>query len=463
MTTMTIEKSRKAPTPALRVPPERIGLGFQGGSFLAGALSTGVVKALIERQIFDRIGAFSGTSAGALVAAMCWKHQLAGTVNELPEQLKQQWLANATGVIPNQQTGDFLKLLDRQWSLNPFYFHLWKELMFVPKLHQAFERWVADYVQPKECMQLLYERYVQEQLAQSLDDWRDRSRSAFNNDERRTRLLVSTTEIHRGEIVVIDDEDLFDALLEAFEIALSERLNNMEREQAIAGARSRAIEVGAEYMSKALMASGSLDDLNGMTRIEEIQGLKNIKHKGHYLDGAWAENPPMKELIDSRIDEIWMVEVFPKKCESEPETHEARQDRKEELWQDALVEQQLYFIRKVNLWLQSERLLDDGRLQDLRQKLIERLNGGDVALLEAFNNGVAHPDYFATSEAKAAEMTKVYRPVTTRCIHLPTELQPLTAGARIVNSPGYLVDKMDVGYASAMRFVSDLPYTLPTP
>lgn len=93
VTQVTIEKTTdetKPPHP--RIPPEKIGLAFQGGCFLAGALSTGVVKALIDSQFFGSVTAFSGTSAGALVAAMCWKHKLSDRVDEiaLAEDLKQQ-------------------------------------------------------------------------------------------------------------------------------------------------------------------------------------------------------------------------------------------------------------------------------------------------------------------------------------------------------------------------------------
>jgi hypothetical protein len=185
------------------------------------------------------------------------------------------------------------------------------------------------------------------------------------------------------------------------------------------------------------------------------------RHKGFYLDGAWAENPPIKELIECGVDEIWMVEVFPRLCSTEPDSHEAREDRKEELWQNALVEQQLYFIRKVDLWLQSGRLIDDQvRLRELRDILEKRLKDGDRALLDAFERGVSHPEAHTTNEQKVNEMTREYRPVETRCISLPPDMQPLTAGARIVNSAPYLLEKMEVGYDNTMRFLSTLPHKL---
>lgn len=66
----------------------------------------------------------------------------------------------------------------------------------------------------------------------------------------------------------------------------------------------------------------------------------------------------------------------------------------------------MYIIRQAKLWLPSKRLIDDDhRLQDL---------------------------------------------------------QPLTAGARTVNSENYLVGKMDVGYGGAMRVMDELLGSPPT-
>lgn len=141
---------------------------------------------------------------------MCWKHKLVlasegGKLTDelklqaelkLADELKGQWLHNAIGAVPNQQTGDFLKLLDRIWSLNPLYFYLWKERALVPTLHQLFERWVQQYVEPEKCMQLLYDRYVLKVLTDAPDDWRSKARQKFKHDTKRPG-LVSCSQHHR--------------------------------------------------------------------------------------------------------------------------------------------------------------------------------------------------------------------------------------------------------------------------
>jgi len=74
--------------------PKRVGIAFQRGSFLAGAVHTGVVQALTEMRVFDseyQPVAFSGTSAGGLVAAVCWEATLAGNFYAAKDVLKKLW------------------------------------------------------------------------------------------------------------------------------------------------------------------------------------------------------------------------------------------------------------------------------------------------------------------------------------------------------------------------------------
>jgi len=60
-----------------------------------------------------------------------------------------------------------------------------------------------------------------------------------------------------------------------------------------------------EFCLEAILASGSLDDINGMTRIEEG------RNRGLYLDGAWGTNPPIRPMLNYNVEQLWLVEVFP--------------------------------------------------------------------------------------------------------------------------------------------------------
>ena len=63
------------------------------------------------------------------------------------------------------------------------------------------------------------------------------------------------------------------------------------------------------------------------------------------------------------------MEVFPKKRETPPKTPAERKDRKDELWQNSLVEHELDDIERVNEWIKSKRLNNkDGRYRHIDVK-----------------------------------------------------------------------------------------------
>ena len=99
---------------------KRVGLAFQGGGFPAGAVGAGVVKYLVENKAFDEydIDVFSGTSAGALVASVCWGHKLKGTIEKAPGILEKQWLHFACGLVPNARIAQMTQLADGSWCVD---------------------------------------------------------------------------------------------------------------------------------------------------------------------------------------------------------------------------------------------------------------------------------------------------------------------------------------------------------
>src|SRR5512147_1715017 len=75
----------------------RVGLAIQGGVVPAGAFAAGVLNGLVDKEAFEKyhICAFSGTSAGAVIATLCWGHMLKGTIDKekdgLRDDLIRQW------------------------------------------------------------------------------------------------------------------------------------------------------------------------------------------------------------------------------------------------------------------------------------------------------------------------------------------------------------------------------------
>jgi NTE family protein len=440
---------------ASMVDGQKLGLAFQGGSFLAGAIGTGVVAALVRAGEFDRATAFSGTSAGALVAAMCWRHKLENQADGLPWDLFRQWMANANGLVPNVHVGTFLKLVDRWLLLNPLYF--WgKELFVIPVMQRLFEDWIIAHVQPEACMRVLFDRHLRWDDASRPADWRRQAAERYRDNADRLWLAIGTAEIRTGRVVTIDDADLFEALLEAYATALRRGLD-------AAAARQQAVSAAGRYMTLALMTSGSLDSVNGITRIDTVDGIDNLDrlHPGDYLDGAYSQNPPIAPLTKAGVDEIWMVEIFPERCDGRLDNNEKREDRKEELLQNAPVQHQYQFINNLNFWIKT------GRLRELDQQeqaaLEHRLRVDSTfrrELIELFEKTEPHAgtgrDESELIEAIGAKVRKPYKTIRTRTIALPAELQPLTDAARIINSPLFLWLMMYRGLRNTYRFLAHL-------
>jgi NTE family protein len=322
----------------MKVEKKRVGLAFQGGGFPAGAIGAGAVKYLVEKKAFDNyeIDVFSGTSAGALVASVCWGHKLRGTIEEAPMTLEKQWMHFAWGLVPDARVAQMAQLLDAVARLHPVY-EFYSENVIVPLMRQLLKDWVLTYIPIDELIVL-----------------RDRA-------EQVPGLTLGAADVLKGEVKVFTEKD---------------------------------------FSLEAILASGSLDEINGLTIIQEGP------NKGDYCDGAWGTNPPLTPLLDYRIDELWLVEFFPQERKNLPQTPAERKERKDELWQNSLVDHELYVIEKVNEWLASGRLNnDDGKYRHIELKRMPML------------------------------------------LDLPS-------GAMFVNSPSFIQDMMAYGYEHAKIFLT---------
>lgn len=304
-------------------PRIKIGVACQGGVLSAGTFDAGVMRGLFEGGVFDeggkyQVAALSGTSSGALVAAVSWAHTVLGRSTEAPEALERMWRHVSYGSFPNNAVVDTALWADRFWDIFPMYRDV-KEWFGVPWMRHLFTGWVDS------CLPMAH---VREELL--------RPTRAMQP----AHLVLGAAEVRKGEVryfhlgprdAVPDDETVY---------------------------------LGAEDLTvDPVLASGSYADVNGYTTIPTGPGA------GTYCDGAWGTNPPLTPLIDCGVEEIWIVEVFPKKRLSIPRTHAQREDRKEELWQNSLVEHERRMIHKVNEWLSDGSLKQDAK----RQIVVKRL------------------------------------------------------------------------------------------
>ena len=77
-----------------------------------------------------------------------------------------------------------------------------------------------------------------------------------------------------------------------------------------------------------------------------------------YWDGLFSQNPPIHDLTDYNINELWVIQINPTACAKVPtETHEIL-DRRNELAGNISMEQELKLIEMIN------RLIAPGKLND---------------------------------------------------------------------------------------------------
>jgi NTE family protein len=78
---------------------------------------------------------------------------------------------------------------------------------------------------------------------------------------------------------------------------------------------------------------------------------------GTYWDGLFSQNPPVRDLLETEPDEIWVIQINPTAIEREPRSIVEIADRRNELAGNLSLYQELSFIE------QTDRLLEEGRLR----------------------------------------------------------------------------------------------------
>ena len=128
---------------------------------------------------------------------------------------------------------------------------------------------------------------------------------------------------------------------------------------------------------------------------------------GTYWDGLFSQNPPVRELVDTRPDELWVIQINPKRWDGEPRTMVEIADRRNELAGNLSLHQELGFIEKVDQLLEEGRLAADGRYKQIVVRLIElsrpRLSRSLGTASKLNRDPAFIRDLIAHGEARAAE------------------------------------------------------------
>jgi NTE family protein len=92
---------------------------------------------------------------------------------------------------------------------------------------------------------------------------------------------------------------------------------------------------------------------------------------GTFWDGLFSQNPPVRELADTRPDEIWVVQINPRDRATEPMSVTEIADRRNELAGNLSLHQELHFIEKIDELLEEGVIAPGGRYKQIMVRIIE--------------------------------------------------------------------------------------------
>lgn len=158
-----------------------------------------------------------------------------------------------------------------------------------------------------------------------------------------------------------------------------------------------------EITADAVLASAAIPTL--FRSVHEAGGV--------YWDGLFSQNPPVRDLLATDPDEIWVIQINAKESPTEPRTILEIADRRNELSGNLSLYQELHFIERI------DSLIEEGHL----------VGGG-------------------------------YKPITIRIIEMARSRESLKLGAasKLNRDPDFLDELIDQGEDRAEEFVAALGF-----
>jgi len=261
----------------------RVAIACQGGGSHT-VFSAGVLQGLLSGLPEDvEIVALSGTSGGAMCAALAWDGLVREDKQVAIEKLQRFWDAIAATELWDKLLNESLLGLVRLRNhmvlpeVSPYAMPTWGEERFREILNQHFD----------------------------FDELRELARRP-----RAPALHIGAVEILTGHF------DVF---------------------------------MGRDLRVECLLASAA---------IPELFRAVTVSGRGVYWDGLFSQNPPIHNLTDHNINELWVIQINPSTCARVPiETHEIV-DRRNELAGNISMEQELTIIEIINRLIAQKKLID---------------------------------------------------------------------------------------------------------
>lgn len=146
---------------------------------------------------------------------------------------------------------------------------------------------------------------------------------------------------------------------------------------------------------------------------------------GVYWDGLFSQNPPIRELPRAKPDEIWILQIDPKKRDEEPTSMTDILDRRNELAGNISLYQEVHFLQKMN-------------------HLVKKLGDQDVSPKER--------TLYVTGEE--GEKDREYKYIDIRWIRMS---MPLDFASKLDRSPSFIRRLMKYGERRAEDFLEQRP------
>jgi NTE family protein len=314
----------------------KVAVGCQGGGMHA-AFEVGVLDEILkdlDDKKFELVG-LSGTSAGALCALMAWyglapKKAGAGSPKEARDAIDSFW-------------ENFVANTDAETLLNALtYRSIWAEEQEIPVLgayagFPGFNPYGLIYNVIAASLPHLgvRKRYIDLNylLDQACPDFKE-----IDWDKVRTRLLIGASEVVNGFETVFD--------------------SNVSKTPQSA---NKGMQFGDKVSYWRQRFPLTLSGVAASGTLPTLREAEHIKGEGHYWDGLYSHNPPIREYFtkaakNEKPDELWIVRINPQQWPYTPTSHKDIQDRENELMGNLSLNKELDFIQQVNDWIVNQKI-----------------------------------------------------------------------------------------------------------
>jgi NTE family protein len=315
----------------------RIAIACQGGgshtAFTAGALRE-ILGEVKDNERYE-IVALSGTSGGAVCAFLAWYALLKdNSEQDAVRTLRSFWEEDNAAYL---RVGDPQSLVDV--VANDF-------LSASNLLRRYGEAALGVGLTPELSPYRFHELF---------DYWRNRLKEAIEKNVRKIA-PDDTREIDRAIQRRVEESDRDVRLFVGAVNALTGEFKVFKSHQRRNGSLSFNDDKEDRVSVDAVLASAAIPTIFEATRTGEDvywdpnrqPGSRSYADEGVYWDGLYSQNPPVRDLTEADPHEIWVIQINPEEIRQEPKQTAEIEDRRNELGGNTSLNQELYFIRKVN-------------------------------------------------------------------------------------------------------------------